>query len=83
MTFSSKHTLNEIPHYDHENLTSVFSRMDTLIRELVETVVSDRYTQIPLDNAKPSFHLGRLDSERLIEGVDYYLSVRSVRLKSE
>lgn len=83
MTFSSEHTLDEIPHYDHENLTAVFSRIDILIRELLDTVVSDRYAQIPLDNAKPSFHLGRLDSERLIENVDYYLSVSSERPTTE
>lgn len=83
MTFSSEHTLKEIPHYDHENLTTVFSRIDILIRELLETVVSDRYAQIPLDNTKPSFHFGRLDSERLIENVDYYLSVSSERPTAE
>lgn len=77
MTFSSEHTLNEIPHYDHENLTEVFDRLDTLIRELLETVISDRYALIPLESPKPSFHVGRLSSERLVENVDYYLSVSS------
>lgn len=83
MTFSSAHTLSEIPHYAHENLTDVFARIDMLIRELLETVVSDRYAQIPLDDTKPSFLLGRLDSERLIENVDFYLSVSSERPTTE
>ncbi|WP_263771373.1 type VI secretion system baseplate subunit TssK [Propionivibrio soli] len=77
MTFSSELTLKEIPAYDHEDLTHVFGRLDTMIRELLETVVSDRYAIIPLDNTKPSFLVGRLDSERLVENVDYYLSVSS------
>lgn len=77
MTFSSTLTLKDIPAYTHEDLTDVFNRLDTLIRELLETVVSDRYALIPLDNTKPSFYVGRLDSERLVENVDYYLSISS------
>ena len=77
MTFSSELTLKDIPTYHHERLTEVFSSIDTIIRELLETVVSNRYAAIPLDNTRPSFYIGRLDSERLIENVDYYLSVSS------
>ena len=75
MTFSSTLSLEDIPAYDHQNLTQVFDRMDTMLRELLETVVSNRYAVIPLLNTKPSFFVGRLDSERLIENVDFYLSV--------
>lgn len=77
MTFSSERTLGDIPAYNHECLTQVFSNLDELIRELLETVVSNRYAQIPLSSSKPSFFIGRLDSERLIENVDYYLSISS------
>lgn len=77
LTFSSELTLADIPLYAHENLTAVFTRLDTLIRELLETVVSNRYAVIPLINTKPSFFVGRLESERLVENVDYYLSVSS------
>lgn len=77
LTFSSELTLKDIPAYHHENLTKVFGRLDSLIRELLETVVSNRYAAIPLDNTRPSFYIGRLDSERLVEDVDYYLSVSS------
>lgn len=75
MTFSSTLTLSDIPPYRHDDPTAVFGRLDTLIRELLETVVSNRYAVIPLANTKPSFFVGRLDSERLVENVDYYLSV--------
>lgn len=77
MTFSSELTLKDIPVYHHEKLTEVFDRLDNIIRELLETVVSNRYAAIPLDNTRPSFYIGRLDSERLVENVDYYLSVSS------
>lgn len=77
LTFSSERTLADIPAYRHESLTTVFDHLDALIRELLETVVSNRYALIPLVNTKPSFFVGRLDSERLVENVDYYLSIAS------
>lgn len=83
LTFSSELTLADIPAYDHEKLTAVFERLDRLIRELLETVVSNRYALIPLVNTKPSFFVGRLESERLVENVDYYLSVASERPTTE
>lgn len=83
LTFSSQLTLADIPAYHHDNLTAVFDRLDGLIRELLETVVSNRYALIPLVNTKPSFFVGRLDSERLVENVDYYLSVSGERPTTE
>lgn len=77
MTFSSSLSLSDIPSYDHQNLTQVFGKIDTILRELLETVISNRYAIIPLINTKPSFFVGRLESERLIENVDFYLSVSS------
>ena len=77
ITFSSTLSLRDIPAYDHHDLPKVFERIDAMLRELLETVVSDRYAFIPLVNTKPTFFVGRLDSERLVENVDYYLSVSS------
>lgn len=77
ITFSSSHGLADIPAYRHEDPTPVFVRLDELVRELLGTVISTRYAVIPLSSAKASFHIGLLESDRLIEDVDYYLSVQS------
>ncbi len=77
ITFSSAHSLADIPAYRHDDLTPVFTRLDELVRELLGTVISTRYVVIPLSSPKPSFHVGLLESDRLIEDVDYYLSVQS------
>ncbi|OWW19075.1 type VI secretion system baseplate subunit TssK [Noviherbaspirillum denitrificans] len=77
MTFSSTLSLTDIPPYDHLELPRVFEKIDAMLRELLETVVSNRYAVIPLVNTKPSFFVGRLDSERLVDKVDFYLSVSS------
>lgn len=75
MTFSTTATLAEIPTYAHLELASVFERLDAKIRELLDTVISSRYTLIPLADNRPSFFIGKLDSERLVENADFYLSV--------
>ncbi|WP_047391524.1 type VI secretion system baseplate subunit TssK [Chitinibacter sp. ZOR0017] len=76
-TFSPLYTLADIPAYQHDDLFQVFNLLDLQIRELLETVISARYAIIPLHSPKPSFFIGRLESERLLENVDYYLSIQS------
>lgn len=75
LTFSSSLGLAEIPVYRHDQLTQVFAKLDGLIRELLGTVISNRYVAIPLENTKPSFFVAQLESDRLLEGADFYLSV--------
>jgi type VI secretion system protein ImpJ len=50
-------------------------RLETIIRELLETVISTRYFSIALSETKPSFHLGRLDSEQITASTAFYLGV--------
>ena len=75
LTFSSALTLADLPAYRHEDLTGTFHGLDILLRELLETVISNRYVLIPLLDNRPSFHVGRLESDRFLEGCDFYLSV--------
>lgn len=83
LTFSSALSLADIPPYRHEDLTATFQRLDTLVRELLETVISDRYVRIPLLDTRPSFHVGRLENDRVAEGCDFYLSVSAERSAAE
>jgi type VI secretion system protein ImpJ len=76
LTFSTIYKLADLPAYQHEKLVETFPKLDRMIRELLDTVVSARYVIIPLATPKPSFHIGRLESASLTENVDFYLSVR-------
>jgi type VI secretion system protein ImpJ len=76
LTFSTIYKLTDLPAYQHEELTSIFPKLDEMIRELLDTVVSARYVIIPLTKPKPSFYIGRLESATLTENADFYLSVR-------
>jgi len=77
LTFSSTLSLKDIPPYSHVGLTETFQRFDTLIRQLLETVISSKHAVIPLLNIRPSFFVGRLESDHLAENTDFYLSVSS------
>jgi type VI secretion system protein ImpJ len=77
LTFSSSASLHEIPSYAHDNLIDTFLRLEESIHSLLDTVISSRYLLIPLINTRPSFFVGRLESDNLLENVDFYLSVES------
>jgi type VI secretion system protein ImpJ len=77
MTFSKTHALSDLPRYSHEEPGTPFSRLDQIIRDLLETVISTRYFAIALSEAKPSFHHGRLDSEKIDANTRFYLGVQS------
>lgn len=77
VTFSRIHALTDLPEYRHEDLAATLYPLDDRIRELLDTVISTRYLVIPLRTPKPSFHIGHLEDERLLEAADFYLSVQS------
>jgi type VI secretion system protein ImpJ len=68
MTFSKSFTLADLPAYDHLNPGPGFARLDQIVRELLETVISTRYFAVALHEKVPSFHQGRLDSEQIQVG---------------
>ncbi|WP_374592171.1 type VI secretion system baseplate subunit TssK [Aquabacterium sp.] len=75
MTFSKHHTLADLPAYDHGEPGVSFTQLDHIIRELLETVISTRYFAIALSETRPSYHMGRLDSEQLSANTHLYLGV--------
>ena len=76
LTFSSTRSLADLPRYRHDDLFPTLDALDAGIRELLDTVISSRYAVVPLDTPRPSFHIGRLETDRLLDGVDFYLSVQ-------
>jgi type VI secretion system protein ImpJ len=75
MTFSKGFTLTDLPAYDHANPGPAFFKLDHIIRELLETVISTRYFAIALNEARPSFHQGRLDAQQITASTSLYLGV--------
>lgn len=83
MTFSKSFTLADLPSYDHGNPGPGFTRLDQIVRELLETVISTRYFAITLNETQPSFHLGRLDAEQITPQTQLYLGVSATMAPAE
>lgn len=76
MTFSMQYHLSDIPDYDHAAPGVSLFRLDEMVRELLDTVIPDKYIPIALEQTKPSYFVGRLHDPRLINA-DFYIAVHA------
>jgi len=83
MTFSKSFTVSDLPSYDHNRPGPAFMRLDHMLRELLEAVISTRYFSIALSQPKPAFHIGRLDSDKITEDTAFFLSVQASAAMSQ
>ena len=75
MTFSKTVALSDLPPYLHAEPGPCFTKLDSIIRELLDTVISSRYFAIALAQVKPSYYLGMLDSGKIDDKTAFYLAV--------
>ncbi len=75
MTFSRNWTLAELQPYQHDDPGPSFSRLLHIIRDLLDTVISSRYFPIALNEVRPSYWLGQLDSGKIDERTVFYIAV--------
>ncbi len=83
MTFSKSYSLSDLPTYTHDQPTACFLKLDRIIRDLLETVISTRYFAIALSEVKPSFWNGRLESDKIDAATTFYLAVSSTMPAAE
>lgn len=83
MTFSRSVSLSDLPRYQHAAPGASFDKLDQIIRELLETVISTKYFTIALTEVKPSFHHGRLDSELITPTTALYVGVQAAMPATE
>lgn len=75
MTFSKQYTLADLPAYRHDEPGPGFARLDEIVRDLLETVISTRHFAITLEEVRPSFRVGRLDSGRIDDKTTFFIAV--------
>ncbi|MBQ5949665.1 type VI secretion system baseplate subunit TssK [Massilia sp. ST3] len=75
MTYSRSVKLEDLPSYVHADPGPQFARLDGIIRELLDTVISSRYFTIPLRHERSSYYQGRLDSGKIDAQATLYLAV--------
>ena len=75
MTFSKSWTLADLPQYQHGDPGPAFAKLHSIIRELLDTVISAKYFGIALSEVRPSYHIGMLDSGKIDDDTTFYISV--------
>jgi type VI secretion system protein ImpJ len=75
MTFSKSWTLADLPPYQHADPGPSFAKVHQVIRELLDTVISSKYFAIVLNEVRPSYHLGMLDSGKIDDKTTFYIAV--------
>jgi len=83
LTFSKIFTLADLPPYRHGAPGECFGKLDHIVRDLLETVISTRYFAITLNEVKPSFHHGRLESDKIGAATSFYLGVQAAMPPAE
>ena len=75
MTFSKNWTLTDLPAYQHADPGTGFAKLFQIIRELLDTVISSKYFAIVLNEVRPSYHHGMLDSGKIDDKTTFYIAV--------
>lgn len=83
MAFSKGYSLGDLPAYDHREPGMGFFRLNDIIRDLLETVISTRYFSIPLQESESYFHRGRLDAPQISESTRFYLGISAALSPAE
>jgi type VI secretion system protein ImpJ len=75
MTFSKSWTLADLPPYQHNDPGPAFLKVHQIIRELLDTVISSKYFAIVLNEVRPCYHHGMLDSGKIDDKTTFYIAV--------
>ncbi len=81
-TFSSVVHPRDLPAYDHADLAACFGRLDTIVRDLLETVVPSTCVSLPLREIRPTIHATAVDEDRYLAAPQLYLAV-SAQMKAD
>lgn len=74
-TFSTSIHPRAFPEYDHMDLGGCFTRLDALVRELLETVVPANHVALPLTQVEPGILATAIEQDRWIAAPQLYLAV--------
>jgi type VI secretion system protein ImpJ len=77
MTFSDRYKTADLPAYRHEALGEVFMELNSLLRDLVDTVIGAKYFIIPLaaDRNRRAYSHAVLDPVKVTKQTQLYLAV--------
>lgn len=76
-TFSPNIRPNDLPGYDHNNLSSTFMEMEKSIQELLKAVVPTGAVQIPLEKESDSKFTAKIASDQLLTDSQIFLAAKA------
>ena len=82
LTFSTAYDVEQLPSYQHHNLQNSFSQIDAILRDLLDTIISNRYISIALKETRPSYWLGSLETDKINRDSRLYLAVSSTMMQT-
>lgn len=82
LTFSTAYDVEQLPLYQHHNLQGSFSQLDLILRDLLDTIISNRYISIALKETRPSYWVGSLETDKITRDSRLYLAVSSTMLQT-
>ncbi len=73
-TFSHAIHPRDLPAYEHDDLGACVTRLDDIVRDLLETVVPSNTVSLPLKLVQPSVYAAALDQERYLTAPQVFLA---------
>lgn len=83
MTFVQSAHPQDLPAYEHGDLTGCFTRLDARVRELLETAVPAHHISLPLRLTEASVYATALDQDRYLGAPQIYLAVAAESKQDE
>lgn len=77
LTFSTAYEIDQLPQYQHHQLYDSFNQLDIILRDLLDTIISNRYISISLKETRPSYWIGSLETDKISRNTRLYLAVSS------
>src|SRR5690606_5600344 len=77
LTFSTAYDINQLPQYQHHHLYGSFNQLDIILRDLLDTIISNRYISISLKETRTYYWLVSLESHKITRNTRLYLAVSS------
>ncbi|WP_179996081.1 type VI secretion system baseplate subunit TssK [Acinetobacter sp. YH16051] len=82
LTFSTAYSVEHLPQYRHCQLQESFQQLDLILRDLLDTIISNRYFSIALKETRPSYWVGSLESDKIDRDTRLYLAVSSSSMQT-
>ncbi|MCC7510784.1 MAG: type VI secretion system baseplate subunit TssK [Planctomycetes bacterium] len=75
-TFAGEGHPKDVPAYAHDDLAGTFARLEARLRELLDTIIPTKCTNIPLQKARDNMYVANIQDERVLEaGGALYVAV--------